>query len=118
VTQHKTISDQTAKDIDEEVRDIINRSYLKAETMLKENEDILHSMAEALMVYETIDAEQIKDLMARKEVRKPKGWDDRGDSSSDSSSNSTDGADESKSEKTSKPKKSDKPEIGGPAEEL
>ncbi|PCJ50927.1 MAG: ATP-dependent zinc metalloprotease FtsH [Gammaproteobacteria bacterium] len=110
VTQHKTISDQTAKDIDEEVRDIINRSYLKAETMLKENEDILHSMAEALMTYETIDADQIQDLMARKEVRKPKGWDDNRDDTDNSSS--------STSEKPSKPKKADKPEIGGTAEEI
>jgi cell division protease FtsH len=44
--------------------------------MLKKNEDILHAMAAALMKYETIDKYQIDDLMERKPVRAPKGWDD------------------------------------------
>ena len=45
-------------------------------TILKENMDILHTMSEALMKYETIDKFQIEDLMNRKPVREPKGWDD------------------------------------------
>ena len=115
VTQHKTISDETSKAIDEEVRDIINRNYLKAEKMLEDNKDILHSMAEALMIYETIDADQIKDLMERKEVRKPDGWDDTGDSSDNSTGNSKNSASKDESEKSSKSKK---PDIGGTAEEV
>ena len=78
VTQHKSVSSQTAIDIDIEVRSVIDRCYAKAREMLVENRDILDAMAEALMKYETIDAPQIDDLMARREVRPPKGWTDDG----------------------------------------
>ena len=76
VTQHKSVAEETAHTIDEEIRSIIDRNYERAENILKENEDILHSMAGALMKYETIDKDQIDDLMARKSVREPKGWED------------------------------------------
>ncbi|XQW86526.1 ATP-dependent zinc metalloprotease FtsH [Thalassotalea piscium] len=75
------MSDETAKAIDEEIKEFINRNYQRAEKVLKENEDILHSMKDALMHYETIDAGQIDDLMERREVRKPAAeWDDHSDS--------------------------------------
>ena len=76
VTQHKSVAEETSHTIDEEIRSIIDRNYERAENILKENEDILHAMAEALMKYETIDKYQIEDLMARKPVRTPQGWDD------------------------------------------
>jgi len=76
VTQHKTMSDDTAKDIDSEVRSLINKSYEKATKMIKDNMDKLHAMTEALMIYETIDKEQIDDIMAGIKPRPPKGWDD------------------------------------------
>lgn len=76
VTQNKTIADGTAVMINEEVRKIIDKNYHRAEKILKENQDILHSMAAALMKYETIDKYQVEDLMARKPVRDPQGWDD------------------------------------------
>lgn len=76
VTQHKSVAEETSHTIDEEIRSIIDRNYERAEKMLKENEDILHAMAAALMKYETIDKYQIDDLMDRKPVRAPKGWDD------------------------------------------
>ncbi len=76
VTQHKTVAEETAHTIDEEIRSIIDRNYERAEKLLKENEDILHAMAKALMKYETIDKFQIEDLMTRKPVRDPEGWDD------------------------------------------
>jgi cell division protease FtsH len=76
VTQHKTVAEDTAHLIDEEVRAIIDRNYERAEKILKENTDILHAMSEALMKYETIDKDQIDDLMNRRPVRKPKDWDD------------------------------------------
>ena len=60
VTQHKTVSDQTQDLIDEEVRRIVDRNYQRSTTLLKENEQRLHTMAEALIRYETIDVEQIK----------------------------------------------------------
>jgi cell division protease FtsH len=52
-----------------------------------ENMDILHSMKDALMKYETIDAPQIDDLMNRTEVRPPAGWDDANGKNGNSSSN-------------------------------
>ncbi len=76
VTQHKTVAEDTAHLIDEEVRAIIDRNYERAEKILKDNIDILHAMSDALMKYETIDKDQIDDLMNRRPVRKPKDWDD------------------------------------------
>lgn len=75
VTQHKSVAEETSHTIDEEIRSIIDRNYERAENILKENMDILHTMSEALMKYETIDKYQIEDLMNRKPVREPKGWD-------------------------------------------
>ena len=85
VTQHKTMSDDTANDIDSEVRSLINKSYQTATKMIKENIDKLHSMSEALMTYETIDKEQIDDIMAGIKPRPPKGWNDKDDDDKDSS---------------------------------
>ncbi|MBW3139923.1 ATP-dependent zinc metalloprotease FtsH [Ferrimonas balearica] len=70
------MSDETAKMIDEEVKDFIDRNYQRARTILIENMDILHSMTDALMKYETIDAKQIDDLMERRPVRAPADWND------------------------------------------
>ncbi|GAB3525578.1 ATP-dependent zinc metalloprotease FtsH [Photobacterium alginatilyticum] len=80
VTQTKHMSDETARAIDTEVRALIDRNYERAREILSQNMDIMHAMKEALMKYETIDAGQIDDLMARKaEIRAPKGWTDEGD---------------------------------------
>jgi cell division protease FtsH len=98
------MSDETAKLIDEEIKSVIDRNYKRAETMIKDNMDILHAMKDALMKYETIDALQIDDLMARTEVRQPADWDDS-DSDINSSSNS------SSNTKGGSEKKSEKPEV-------
>ncbi|MDP5254044.1 MULTISPECIES: ATP-dependent zinc metalloprotease FtsH [unclassified Vibrio] len=75
VTQTKHMSDDTAKLIDDEIRQIIDRNYDRAKRILEENMDIMHAMKDALMKYETIDAGQIDDLMARKsDIRPPAGW--------------------------------------------
>ncbi|RXQ58422.1 ATP-dependent zinc metalloprotease FtsH [Vibrio cholerae] len=75
VTQTKHMSDDTAKLIDDEVRQIIDRNYERARQIIMDNMDIMHVMKDALMKYETIDAGQIDDLMARKPViREPAGW--------------------------------------------
>lgn len=82
VAQAKHMSDDTARAIDAEIKSLIDRNYERAENILMENLDILHSMKDALMKYETIDALQIDDLMARTEVRPPADWDkpdDEGD---------------------------------------
>jgi cell division protease FtsH len=76
VAQHKAVSDETAHDIDKEIRSIIDRSYARAKEILEANIDKLHLMAEALMKYETIDSDQITDIMAGKPPRPPADWDD------------------------------------------
>ena len=76
VTQRKQISDETSRRIDEEIRAVVERNYAHARTLLTENLDMLHAMADALMRYETLDAEQIDDLMAGREPRPPEGPDD------------------------------------------
>ena len=72
VTQSKTISDETAHAIDEEVRRIVEENYAEATQVLEENKDALHAMADALMKFETIDRDQIQDIMDGREPRPPK----------------------------------------------
>jgi len=74
VAQHKAVSDETAHDIDQEIRSIIDRAYARAEKILKDNLDKLHLMADALMKYETIDSDQINDIMTGKPPRPPRDW--------------------------------------------
>jgi cell division protease FtsH len=76
VTQHKQMSDETAHAIDEEVRRIIDTSYERAKKILEGNMDKLHTMAKALMKYETIDSAQIDDIMSGREPRPPVDWSD------------------------------------------
>jgi cell division protease FtsH len=71
-TQGSKVSINVAHQIDEEVRILIDRNYQRAETLLTENIDILHKMAQALMEWETIDKAQIDALMARKDPQPPK----------------------------------------------
>jgi cell division protease FtsH len=75
-SQNKTVSDETAHSIDEEVRKIIDDNYKRANEILMNNLDKLHVMAKALMTYETIDTEQINDIMEGKTPRQPKDWED------------------------------------------
>jgi cell division protease FtsH len=76
VTQHKNVSDDTAHAIDEEIRAVIDRNFQRARDILSEHMDKLHRMAEALIKYETIDSDQIDDIMAGKVPQPPVGWDD------------------------------------------
>jgi cell division protease FtsH len=76
VTKHKQVSDDTANVIDEEVRSVIDRNYQRAKTILQENLEKLHTMANALIKYETLDTDQIDDIMAGREPRPPSGWGD------------------------------------------
>lgn len=77
VTQHKAVSDLTAKQIDEDVRTLINRNYQRAEKILRDNIDKLHLMAQLLIKYETIDSDQIDAIMEGREPGEPKDWTDR-----------------------------------------
>src|SRR5437773_2700774 len=76
VTQHKQVSDVTAHAIDEEVRRVIEGNYQRARQILTSALDKLHLMADALMKYETIDEEQLKEVMAGKAPKPPDGWDE------------------------------------------
>ncbi len=72
----KNFSGTTSREIDEEVRRIIDTCYQRAETILRDNMDILHAMKDALVEYETLTAQQVDDLMARRPVRPPQEWHD------------------------------------------
>ncbi len=97
-SQHASVSGETAKLIDSEVRSIIDQCYATAKQLLIDNRDKLEVMTEALMKYETIDADQIDDIMAGRTPREPRDWDDDKDSGAPTAQN-------------------DRPEspIGGPA---
>jgi len=106
VTQHKHMSDETARAIDQEVKLFIDRNYDRAKRILEENVDILHTMKDALMKYETIDADQIDDLMNRRDVREPRDWQQR--------DNNKSGGDDGKAE-GSQPVSTSKPAGDTPA---
>ena len=95
--QNQTFGAETSNKIDAEIKKIIDGSYSKAKKLLNDNLEKLHVMADALLKYETIDADQIDDIMAGAEPREPKDW-----------------KDDDKPKKTSSKDSS----IKGPAEEL
>ncbi len=105
VTQHKAMSDDTAHAIDEEIRSLIDNNYDRAEAILKDNMDKLHAMADALMKFETIDSDQIADIMEGRDPRPPTGW---GDDSGDTPGGNAPSAKAKEDGKAEKP-------IGGPA---
>tara|TARA_Y100001934_G_scaffold283906_1_gene409896 strand:- start:75990 stop:77945 length:1956 start_codon:yes stop_codon:yes gene_type:complete len=72
----QNVSGETAKTIDEEIRRVIDSCYSRATQILNDNREKLEEMAKALMKYETIDADQIKEIMEGKTPRPPKDWDD------------------------------------------
>ena len=73
----KGVSEESQKLIDMEMRKIIDRNYNRAKQTLEDNMDILHAMKDALLKYETLDRKQIDDLMARRPVGDPSGWNDK-----------------------------------------
>lgn len=89
-SQHANVSGETAKLIDQEVRRIIDDCYGTAKRLLEENRDKLDMMADALMKYETIDADQIDDIMTGREPREPRDWQGGGTGSSGSATPSRD----------------------------
>jgi cell division protease FtsH len=71
VTQQRQVSPETAQAIDKEVRQIIDRNYKRAKQMLEDNLEKLHTMADALLKFETIGKDQIDDIMAGRPMREP-----------------------------------------------
>lgn len=106
VTRHKNVSDETAHVIDEEIRLIIDRNYYRSEQLLREHLDKLHAMAEALIKYETIDSDQIDDIMAGKPPREPASANADSEPPSAGSPISLD-----------KDRRGEQPPIGGPAQQ-
>jgi cell division protease FtsH len=109
VTQHKTVSDETAHVIDEEVRTIVSTNYTRAKLILEENIEKLHAMADALIEFETLDTDQIDDIMDGKPPRPPATW----DSSENDDDNNAAGENSDASEQDHTTDRKDG--IGGPA---
>jgi cell division protease FtsH len=84
VSQTKSVSDDTARKIDEVVRTILDRAYSRTKAILQANIDKLHIMAEALLAYETIDATQIDAVMEGRRPGPPADWAKTGRTSKDS----------------------------------
>ena len=81
VTKTTTMSESTMKKVDDEVRKIIDEQYALARRLIEENSDKMHAMAKALLEWETIDTDQLDDIMAGKAPRPPKDWTPRTPSS-------------------------------------
>jgi cell division protease FtsH len=72
ITTHKNVSEATMQQVDAEIRRIIDQQYTLARRLIEENTDKMHAMANALLEFETIDAEQIQDIMEGRPPRPPK----------------------------------------------
>ncbi|MCX7672214.1 MAG: ATP-dependent zinc metalloprotease FtsH [Thiobacillaceae bacterium] len=72
ITTHRNVSEATMQKVDAEVRRIIDEQYARARRLIEDNRDKIEAMAQALLKWETIDAEQIDDIMAGREPRPPK----------------------------------------------
>ncbi|CAG1017675.1 cell division protease FtsH [Burkholderiaceae bacterium] len=74
VTKTTNVSEETMQRVDAEVRRIIDEQYAVARKLIEDNKDKMHSMAKALLEWETIDSEQLEDIMNGKPPRPPKDW--------------------------------------------
>jgi cell division protease FtsH len=74
VTKTNNVSESTMQKVDMEVRRIIDQQYAQARKLIEDNKDKIHAMAKALLEWETIDVDQIDDIIAGKEPRPPKDW--------------------------------------------
>ncbi len=72
VTTHKSVSEATMQLVDREVRRIVDEQYAVARKILEDNRDKVERMTRALLEWETIDSEQIEDIMSGNEPRPPK----------------------------------------------
>ena len=74
VTKTTTMSEETMRKVDGVIRRIIDEQYLIARKHIEDNKDKMHAMAKALLEWETIDSDQIDDIMNGKPPRPPKDW--------------------------------------------
>jgi len=109
VTQHKHVSDETARKIDIEIRAIVDAAHEVAKDLVLANRDKLELMTDALMKYETIDTAQIDQIMEGKIPDPPKDWNDSG--------SDDDKKDKSNSENDPEASTGDGPSISDTAEQ-
>ncbi|MBP9062751.1 MAG: ATP-dependent zinc metalloprotease FtsH [Aquabacterium sp.] len=74
ITKTTHMSEETMQKVDKQIRKIIDEQYALARKLIEDNQDKMHAMAKALLEWETIDAEQIEEIMAGKEPSPPKDW--------------------------------------------
>jgi cell division protease FtsH len=74
ITKTTNMSEETMQKVDKQIRKIIDEQYAVARRLIEDNQDKMHAMAKALLEWETIDAEQIEDIMSGREPRLPKDW--------------------------------------------
>jgi cell division protease FtsH len=74
VTKQVNVSEETMQKVDKQIRRIIDEQYARARKLIEDNKDKMHAMAAALLEWETIDADQIDDIMNGKPPRPPKDW--------------------------------------------
>ncbi|HET8694645.1 MAG TPA: ATP-dependent zinc metalloprotease FtsH [Aquabacterium sp.] len=74
ITKTTNMSEETMQKVDHEIRRIIDEQYASARKLIEDNQDKMHAMAKALLEWETIDAEQIEDIMSGRDPRPPKDW--------------------------------------------
>ena len=80
VTKQQNMSEETAKKVDEEVKKIVDKGYERARKVLTEKIDDLHKLAKALLIYETLSGDEIRDLIL-KDIKPSRSFkeDDEGD---------------------------------------
>lgn len=115
MTQSKHVSGKIAEEIDREVRAIIDMCYGRARTILESKRDELEAMAQALMLYETIDADQIGDIMEGKAPRPPKDWGDNDTSGASGGAAASGDTDKDKGEEEESSSRDGDQPLGGPA---
>ena len=77
ITKTNTMSEATMQKVDAEVRRIIDQQYSVARTLIEDNQEKIHAMAKALLEWETIDGDQLDDIIGGKDPRPPKDWSPR-----------------------------------------
>lgn len=104
-TNPSPISQKTMEEVDAEVRRIIDEQYSLARRLIEENSDKMHAMAKALLDWETIDMEQIDDIMAGREPRAPKDYGTKPAASDEVRMDDADKASEKAAEKAAEPER-------------
>jgi cell division protease FtsH len=115
MSTHKNLGPSTAEKVDAEISRIVNEQYARAKNILEEKRNIVERMTKALMEWETINMDQIDDIMKGKEPQPPADWDDSDDSTPNASSTDETEEESKKEEKAKESKKGPSPRVDKPA---